>query len=71
MSSSNLFKNKVTYKLFTYKTYKADLALNNSQELICHETPTDWPTNSPDDCVIYMKLSVTDFESSWFRYFRF
>ena len=37
--SSNLFKNKITYKLFPYKSlsiYKQDLALNNLQGLIFH-----------------------------------
>ena len=37
---TNLFKNKVFYKLFAYKSYvyiyKQDLAFNNPQELICH-----------------------------------
>ena len=39
--SSDSFKNNVTYKLFVYKSYKMfkqDLALNNSQGLICHKT---------------------------------
>ena len=35
--SSGLFKN-VTDKLFTYKSYKQDLALNNQQGMICHKT---------------------------------
>ena len=33
MISNNLFKNKVTYKLFA-------LALNNPQEFICHKILT-------------------------------
>ena len=32
-----LFKN-VTFKLFTCKSYKHNLALNNPQRLICHKT---------------------------------
>ena len=36
--NSYLFKNQVTYQLFTYKSYKQDLALNNHQELICDKT---------------------------------
>ena len=48
MSSYNSFQNKVTYSLFTYKsyiyiyiyTYKVDLALNNLQGLIYHKTST-------------------------------
>ena len=39
--NSNLYKNKLTYKLFTYNSYKQDLALNNSQGLKCHKTPTN------------------------------
>ena len=37
--SCGLFKNNVTYKLFTYKSYnyKWDLALNDPQRLICHK----------------------------------
>ena len=43
--SSDSFKNDVTDKLFTYKSYiiymyKQDLVLNNPQELICHKTQT-------------------------------
>ena len=36
--SSNLFKNEITYKLYTEKSYmyKQDLALNNHEGLICH-----------------------------------
>ena len=43
--SSNWFKRKVTYKLFISKSniYKQDLALNNSQGLIYHKTPTKQP----------------------------
>ena len=29
MSSKNSFKNKVTNEVFTYKSYKQNLALNN------------------------------------------
>ena len=40
MGSDNSFKNIVTYKLIAYKLciYKYELALNNPQGLICHET---------------------------------
>ena len=44
-SSSNSFKHKITYQLFTYKSYiyiyiYIDLALNKPLVLICHKTPT-------------------------------
>ena len=47
--SSNSSRNEFTFKLFAYKSYiyicvcvyvcVCDLALNNSQGLICHKTP--------------------------------
>ena len=48
MSSNSSFKNKVTYKLFAYKsTYicKQDLTLSYPQKLVCHKIPTHQPTN--------------------------
>ena len=45
MSSNNSFKNKVTYKLFTYKSHesKQELALNNPKVLTCNKTLTNQP----------------------------
>ena len=41
-SSNNSFRNKVTCRLFSYKSYLSisilDLALHNPQMLICHKT---------------------------------
>ena len=46
ISSNNLLENKVTYKLFTNKSYiLQDLALNNPQVFICHKIPTKHQTN--------------------------
>ena len=46
MSFNNSFKDKFTYKLFTYKSciYKQDMRLNNPQGLLCHKTPTNLST---------------------------
>ena len=46
ISTNTSFKNKVTHKLFIYKSYiKMDLALNNPQGLICHKPqPTNYLT---------------------------
>ena len=58
MNSNDSFKNKLTLQtIHTYKSYiyiyiyierereREDLAFDNSQELICHKSPTNQPTN--------------------------
>ena len=44
----NSVNNKVIYKLFAYKSYGQDLALNNPRGLICHKTPTNGPSKHND-----------------------
>ena len=60
MSSKNSFKNKITKKVFAYKSYiyikKQDSVLNNLQCSIWHK-PMNEPTNTPNnqsDLLIYI-----------------
>ena len=69
--SSNLFKNKITHKLFTYKsyayTYKQDLALNDLPGLICYKAPTKL-TNKQESLFGLISREILDpysFLSNW------
>ena len=52
-SSNKSFKSEVPYKLFPCKSYiqKQDMTLNNTQDLICHKTPTNKLTNRPSKII--------------------